>query len=86
MRAGTAGSGLDTDTVLEICSEQAVGICFSQVILGQERELADVIDTLDVFGLYTLLIHQIAVVGDIVIDVFYLLDNLLILDFENFFP
>ena len=84
--AGCAGSGLDADAVLEICSEQAVGICFTKVVFGQERKFSDIVDTLDVFGFYTLLIHQVSVIGNIVIDVFYLFDNLLILDFENFFP
>ena len=84
--AGSAGSGLDADTILEICSEQAIRICFAQIVFGEEREFLNVIDTPDVFGLYTFLIHQVTVVGDIVVDIFNLFDNLLILDLENFFP
>ena len=45
--------------------------------------LFDIINTLNVFRLYSFFVHQIAVVGDIVIDMFHLLDDLFVLDFEN---
>ena len=81
--SGGAGSGLDADAFLEVCAEKPVGICFTEVIFAQERELFDIINTLNVFRLYSFLVHQIAVVGDIVIDMFHLLDDLFVLDFEN---
>ena len=81
--SGRAGSGLDADALLEVCAEKAVGIGLAEVVFAKERELSDVVYALDVFGLYSFLVHQIAVVGDIVIDVFHLLDNLFVLDSEN---
>ena len=80
---GCAGSGLDADAVLEISAEKAVGIGFAEVVFAKERKLFDVVYALDVFRLNSFLVHQIAVVGDIVIDIFHLLDNLFILDLEN---
>ena len=84
--AGRAGGGLDADAVLEVGAQKSVGICFTQIVFGEERKLSDIIDTLDVLRLYTFLFHQIAVVGDVVIDVFDLFDDLFVLDFENLFP
>ena len=81
--SGSAGSGLDADAFLEVCAEKTVGICFTEVIFAQERELLDIIDTLNVFRLYSFFVHQIAVVGDIVIDMFHLPDDLFVLNFEN---
>ena len=43
----------------------------------------DVVYALDVFRLNSFFVHQIAVVGDIVIDIFDLLDDLFVLDSEN---
>jgi len=65
---------------------KSVGISLAEVILGQEGELVDVVDALDILGFDTLFVHQIAIVGDIVVDIFDLPDDLLILDLENFLP
>ena len=81
--SGRAGSGLDADAFLEVCAEKAVGIGFAEVVFTQERKLMDVVYTLDVFRLNSFFVHQIAVVGDIVIDIFDLLDDLFVLDSEN---
>jgi hypothetical protein len=50
------------------------------------RKLPDIVDTLNIFRLYAFLVHQIAVVGDVVIDILDLLDDLLVLNLENFLP
>ena len=81
--SGSAGSGLNADTVLEVCAEKAVGIGLAKVIFAQERELFNVVYALDVFGLYSFLVHKVAIVGNIVIDIFHLLDDLLVLDLED---
>ena len=75
---------MDADTVLEVGAQKSVGICFAQVVFGEERKLFDVVDTLNVLGLYTFLIHEIAVVGDVLIDMFDLFDDLFVLDLKNF--
>ena len=46
--AGRAGGGLDADTILQRHSDQAVGICFPKICLGEKWKLADVVDRLDV--------------------------------------
>ena len=83
--SGSTGCGLDADTVLEVSAQKAVGIRFAEVIFGQERKLVDVIDALNIFGFHAFLVHEIAVVGDIVIDIFDLLHNLFVLDLEDLF-
>ena len=81
--SGGAGSGLNADAVLEIRAQKAVGIGFAEIVFGEERKFLDVVNALYVFRLYTFLVHQIAVVGDIVVDVFHLLYDLLVLDLQD---
>ena len=81
--SGGAGSGLNADALLEVRAEKAVGIGFAEIVFAKERELFDVVYAPDVFRLYSFLVHQIAVVGNVVVDIFHLLYNLFVLDSEN---
>ena len=84
--AGGAGCRLDADAVLEVSPQKPIGICYAQVFFAEERELFDIIYALYVLGLYSLFVHEIAVVGDVVIDVPHLLYDLLVLDRKDFLP
>ena len=84
--AGGAGSGLDADAVLEVSPQKSIGIRYAQVFFAEERELFDVVYTLYVLGLYSLFVHEIPIVGDVVIDVLHLLNDLLVLDLKDFLP
>ena len=84
--AGGAGSGVDPDAVLQIRTQQAVGIRVAQVGLAEERQLSDVIHTADIVRGDALFFHLFPVVGDIVPYMFHLADDLFILDFQDFLP
>ncbi len=81
--SGGTGGGLDPDAVLQGLAHQAVGIGFSQIALGQERKLVKVINGLDVFRRHAFLFHFPAIIRDIVPDMLYLLDELLVLYLNN---
>ena len=81
--SGGAGGGMDADTVFEVGSHKSVGVSLTQVVLGQERKLSDVVNTPDVFRTDSLFVHQIAVVGHVVIDIFDLFDDFFILDRDD---
>ena len=75
--AGGTRGGLDADALgLGNCQESG-GILVAEVVLGDEGELVEVFDAVDVVGGDTLALHLGAVVGDVVIDVSHLLDQLL---------
>ena len=84
--AGGTGSGLNTDTIIQRLCQQSVRIGIPQVSLREERQLMQIVDTLDIFGLYALFIHQVTVVGNVFINVLYLLHQLLRLELLHVLP
>ena len=82
---GGAGGGLDANTLGEGLGQQSVGVCFAQVVLGEEGELMQVSGGLDVVGGHALFFHLLAIVGDIVPDMLDLLDKALILPSADLF-
>ena len=77
--AGGAGSGVNPDTLILGNAHKAVGISITQVCLGQERQLVQVIDGLDIVQGDALVFHLLAVVGHIVPHVLDLLHEPLVL-------
>ena len=67
---------MNTNAVLKICAEKSVGVSITEVSLGEEGKLMEIIDALDVIGSYTLGVHKVAVVFYVFINVLYLLDEL----------
>ena len=82
---GGAGSGMDADAVLQVRTQQAVGIGIPQIRLAEEGKFMDVIHTFNIIRRDAFLLHQMTVVGDIVPDMLNLPDDLLILDFQDLF-
>ena len=74
-----AGGRLDAHAVLEGLAHQAVGICLPQVGLAEKGQLVQIVDGLDVVGGDALFLHLFAVVGHVVPDMFYLLEQTLVL-------
>ena len=64
-----AGCGLDTDAVCYRPGHKPIGIGFPQVVLGEEGEFVEVLNTLDVVGGDPLFFHLLALVGNVVIDI-----------------
>ena len=77
---GSAG-GLDPHTVPGRAGQKSVRICFSQIILGQERQLLKIIQSLNIRRRHTLLFHQLSVIFVMLIHVCYLLNQALRLQF-----
>ena len=67
--AGRTGGGVDSDAVFQVGRKHSVGICFSQIVFAQERQLADIFQTSDILRLYAFFVHQVAIVLYILIDV-----------------
>ena len=76
---GGAGGGVDADALRHGLAHQAVGICLPQVVLFQEGQLVQVVNTLNILGSHALFFHFFAVVGHIVPNVLYLLYQAFIL-------
>ena len=83
--AGGAGGGLDADTFAQGLGHEAVGVALPQVILGDEGELVQILDALDVIGGHTLGFHLLAVVGDIVPNMLDLFDQAFTLEGAQLF-
>ena len=84
--AGGAGGGVDADHVLLGHAHHPEGIALPQVVLGEEGQLIQVVDGLDVVGGDPLLLHLLPVVGHVVPHMADLLDQLLVLDLDDLFP
>ena len=74
-----AGGGLDADAVGKRSCKKSVRIGFAQVVFCEERQLVQILQTSDIRGRQSFLLHFFAVVGDIVPDVFHLLQQALVL-------
>ena len=64
--AGGAGGGVDADAFAQGLCHEAVGVALAKVILGDEGELVQVLNALDVIGGHSFGFHLLAVVGDVV--------------------
>ena len=84
--SGGSGGGLDADAVLQGLAHQSVRIGLSQVRLGKERKLVQIVDGLDVLRRHALLLHLLPVIRDVVPDMLHLLHDLFILDLFDLFP
>ena len=84
--SGGAGGGLDAYAVLEGHRKHSVRIGLPKVVLGDERELLDVVQGLNVLGLYALLVHQRPVVRDVFVYVLYLFFELFLLERTYLLP
>ena len=74
--AGSTRGGVNTHTLGKRLGKQAIGIGITKIGLREEGELMKILDAVDILGLNTRLIHQIAVVRDVLIHVLDLLDKL----------
>ena len=77
---------MDTDTFRQGRCQKTVGIGIPQVSFAEEGQLVQVVDSLDILGLYTLLIHEVPVVGDIFVNMLNLLDQLFGLKLFHILP
>ena len=74
--------GLYAHAVFERRGKQAIWICVAQVVLGEKRQLAEILNALDVAGLNAFLLHFFAVIRDTVPDMLHLFDEALVLPRE----
>ena len=82
---GCAGGGLDADTILQGLCQKSVRVGIPQIRLGEEGELVQVLNAVDVFGLHAFFVHQITVIGHIFVDMFDLFDQFFRLKLFDFF-
>ena len=68
---------LNSHTVLKRNCKHAVGICLAEIGFLDKRKLVEILDTVNVLGANALLVHKIAVVGNVRVNVLYLLYELL---------
>ena len=64
---------------------QTKRIFVAQVLLGGEGQPVDVVDALDVLGLYTQLVHLLAIEGHMLITSLYCVDESLALQLPHLF-
>ena len=81
-----ARCGLDADAVFQGPGQQAVRIGVSQVVLGQERQLAQILHALDVLRGEAFFLHFCTVVGHIVPHMAHLSDQALVLPCQDLLP
>ena len=77
---------MDADAVLQVSAQHAIWIGIPQVGFAEEGKLTDVIHAFDVIRCEAFLLHQMAVVRDVLPDMADLSENLFILDLQDFFP
>ena len=73
--AGGAGGGMDAHAILQGHGQQPRGVLVPQIVLGEEGQLMQVLDALDVRRRYALGLHLGPVVRHPVPHVLYLLDQ-----------
>ena len=84
--ASGATGGLNADAVRKRGGQQAIGIGVAQIVFCQKRELFQIVHRADVRRSDAFFLHQIAVVGDVVIYALHSLHQALILPRQNLFP
>ena len=83
--AGRTAGRVDSDAVRERLCEQPEGICLAQIGFREKRQLVQIVNRLDVLRFYAFFVHEIFVVGDVFVDMLYLLDEALILELLHVF-
>ena len=84
--AGRAGGGLNAHAVLQRTRDQTVRIGFAQVVLGDEGQLVQVVDALDIVRRYALFFHLLTVVRHVIPHIAHLLNQALVLPCEDLLP
>ena len=75
--------GLNSHAVFKVGCKQSVRICVTKIGFGEKGQLFDVVNALNVLRFNTGLVHEIAVVFHVFIDMLYLLDDFFVLDFAE---
>ena len=70
--AGSAACRVYSYAFAERSCEESVGVSFAEVCLGEEGELAEVFNAVDILGFNALFVHEVTVILNVFVNVLYL--------------